>query len=187
MKVEARTASQFELGDAGDDILKLAEAIKTDNQAAIKQLTKSLAKREYIEDGIMTVFKPRSKGGLGVGREKGKVTPDGIDLKLQAISLAAPSGAVLGREGPALEEMAYIMAAVAEVAALKGPPEGKQKKRLGQLDQGNERNQHRPGQGRQGQGWRGRQGRGQQAQQQLCRLPRNFQKMIAAAFHEKDR
>ena len=105
---------------AGDKVLKLAAAIKAGNKAEIATLTKALAKMDH--DEVMEVLKPRSKGGLGFGRAPGKFTPDGIELKLQVIGRDAPSAAALTKEGEALDEAAYILAALGEVMAVKGPP-----------------------------------------------------------------
>jgi hypothetical protein len=119
---QARTALQK---GASADVLKLAAAIKAGDKDAVKTQATALAKLDM--DEVMDVFKPRSKGGIGVGKDKGKIIPDGIELKLQTMGRDAPSAAVLTKEGDALEEMAYVIAAVAEVAAIKGAPGGKQK------------------------------------------------------------
>src|ERR1700677_3918621 len=111
--------------DTNKQVLKLAAAIKAGNKDEVKKLAAALAK-EDLEEG-MAAFRPRWRGGLGVGREKGKITPDGMELKLQNMGRDAPSGAILGKEAEALEEMAYVIAAVAEVAAIKGTKDAKGK------------------------------------------------------------
>jgi cytochrome c556 len=107
----------------GKEVLKLAAAIKAGNAAAVKAQAAALAK-EDLED-VMNVLIPRSKGGVGVGRTPGKIIPDGIELKLQAMGRDVPGAAALAREAEALEEMSFILAAVAEVALAKGKPKDK--------------------------------------------------------------
>ena len=73
----------------------------------------------------------RTKKGLGVGKTPGKIVPDGIELKLTALGRDALAPASLVAEAEALEEMAYVIAAVADVAGAKPPAkfEGKQTKK----------------------------------------------------------
>lgn len=105
-------------------IKKLAATIKKGDD--VKSDAESLAKKEEVEE-IMEVFKPRKKGGIGVGAP-GAVTPDGIELKLINLGRDAPSPAALGKEAAALEEMAYIVAAVAKVTHAKAPTSNQGKK-----------------------------------------------------------
>jgi len=104
-----------------DKVVKLAAAIKAGDKDAVKTQAAALAKVDL--DEVMDAFKPRTKGGVGVGK-KGSITPDGIELKLQAMGRDAPGAGVLAKEVDALEDMAYIIAAVAEVNLAKGAPAG---------------------------------------------------------------
>jgi hypothetical protein len=62
---------------------------------------------------VMTVFKPRDKGGIGVGP---KARADGIELKIIALGKRAPAKADLARLQPDLELIAHVSKAMAEVA-----------------------------------------------------------------------
>jgi len=122
---------------AGDDkavrdgILKIAKALQKGDKAEATKLAQALLKKLDPDEGlhdVMHLFKPRSKKGMGVGTKAGTVTPDGIELKLLAIARDAPSAALLKREGDALEEMSYVVAAIAEVAQQKPPAKDSGKK-----------------------------------------------------------
>jgi hypothetical protein len=132
-------------GNGGDDdkvkiekarksVLKIAAALeKKDNTAAAaeaKALAKSLKDFDEIEN-VMAVFKLREKNGLGVGSKRDGIVPDGIELKLLGIARDAPGQNAANKEAEALEKMAYVIAAVAEVALAKPPDrdEGKKKKK----------------------------------------------------------
>jgi hypothetical protein len=106
-----------------EKLQKLGAAIKAGDKAAIKDLTAALAKADV--DDIMESLKTRTKGGIGVGK-KGVIAPDGIELKLQAMGRDAPA---LAKEGDALEEMAYNIAAIAEAIQAHGPPKGSKGKK----------------------------------------------------------
>lgn len=122
--------SQAQAGEGkeiNDAVAKIAAAIKKGDAAAAKADAEKLAKKiEAIED-VMNALKPRKKGGIGVGKP-GDVVPDGIELKLITLGRDAPSPAVLAKEAAHLEEMAYVLAAVADVTAAKAPTADKGKK-----------------------------------------------------------
>src|SRR6185369_11522326 len=108
-------ALMYGVGNAGDDaavkaaVLKIADALRKGDKEAAATQAEALAKKvEKLED-VMNLFKPRKKGGLGVGKA-GVVTPDGIELKLITLGRDAPAGAAMAKEGPALEDMAYQIA-----------------------------------------------------------------------------
>jgi hypothetical protein len=115
-------------------VLKIAAAIEKGDKAgataAAKALANSLKDFDEIED-VMAVFKLREKHGIGVGTKPNAIVPDGIELKLLAIGRDAPGQAAVNKEAEALEKMAYVIAAVAEVAIAKPPAkdEGKKKKK----------------------------------------------------------
>src|SRR5215213_6937850 len=83
-------------GHAGDDAAKyrkdvqaIADALKQGKTDAATDLAKKLAVKEK-EDGVgnvMALMKPRGgkDNGFGVGKSPGDVTPDGIELKLNAL------------------------------------------------------------------------------------------------------
>jgi Cytochrome C' len=112
-------------------VLKIAAAIEKGDKAGAAAEAKALAKSvEDIED-VMAVFKLREKHGIGVGPKANAIVPDGIELKLLAIGRDAPGQATVNKEAEALEKMAYVIAAVAEVAIAKPPAkdEGKKKRK----------------------------------------------------------
>jgi hypothetical protein len=121
-------------GTAGDNdeakeaILKIAAALEKGDAGAAKTQAEALAKKiEEIED-VMNLMKPRSKKGLGVGDKPGAIQPDGIELKLVKMGRDAPGGAAAKKEAKALEKMAYVIQAIAEVARLKPPKDESKKK-----------------------------------------------------------
>jgi hypothetical protein len=115
-------------GRAGDDkaardaVLKIADAFEKGDIEAAKKSAAAVAKK--IEDlgEVMDLFKPRTKKGIGVGDKAGVATPDGIEDMLRILGRDAPSQSKLQKIGKSLERMAYITAAITQVAHAK-PPE----------------------------------------------------------------
>ena len=111
-----------EHGRAGEDkaivdgVNKIADALEKGDKATATKLAQGLAKKLEDVEGLMSLFKPRTKKGLGVGPKAGVITPDGIEIKLLAMGRDAPSQATLNKEADALVRMAYITAAIGEVA-----------------------------------------------------------------------
>jgi hypothetical protein len=101
-------------------INKIADALEKGDKAGATKMAQGLAKKLEDLEGVMALFKPRSKKGLGVGPKAGIIVPDGIEIKLLAIGRDAPSAATLTKEADALARMAYITGAIGEVAAAKG-------------------------------------------------------------------
>ncbi|MFO0965866.1 MAG: cytochrome c [Gemmataceae bacterium] len=106
---------------AGDDekaqqkkILEFAAAIKTDKDAGLKKAADMGKKVDSIE-GIMHGFKPRKRGGFGVGDTPGAITPDGIELYINGLARDGITATALGKQAKAIEDLSYISAAVAEV------------------------------------------------------------------------
>lgn len=115
------------LGWAGDDdtakkgILKIAVALAKGDSAAAAADAKALAKKIEEIDEVMNLLRPRNKKGLGVGDKAGAIVPDGIELKLVQMGRDAPSQQAANKEAAALEKMAHIVGAIAEVAIVKTP------------------------------------------------------------------
>jgi hypothetical protein len=109
-------------------VTKIAAAIEKGDNASAKALATALAKKVDEIDDVMNVFKPRTKKGFGVGNKPGLIQPDGIELKLVDMGRDAPPQAKANKEAAALEEMAYRIAAVAEVALIKPPKDVGKKK-----------------------------------------------------------
>jgi hypothetical protein len=126
-------------GLAGDDekaqhadILKIAALLKTKKEEGQK-LAASLPKKYkydtlYSLEGIMHGFKVRKKGGFGIGKTAGAITPDGIELKINELQRDGITATALAKQAEAIEEMAYISAAIAEVAKHLDTKEFKGKK-----------------------------------------------------------
>jgi hypothetical protein len=70
---------------------------------------------KYKDDlkAVMTIFKPRDKGGLGVGP---KAKGDGIELKIISLGKRALAKADLAKQQSDLEQIARVSKAMAEVA-----------------------------------------------------------------------
>lgn len=111
-------------GDVKATVLKIADALKKGDAASADKDAAALAKSKDLDE-VMDLFKKRDKGGIGVGSKKDVAVPDGIEVKLVALGRDAPSAGALKKEGEALEEMGYVIAAVAKVAKLKPAPKSK--------------------------------------------------------------
>ncbi len=110
-----------------DAVGKIADALRKGDKDGAVKLAGALAQNLDSVEEAMDLFKLRKKGGFGVGKA-GSVTPDGIELKLLALDKRGLAAAALANEAAALEEMAYRIAAVAEVARLKPPARDEGKK-----------------------------------------------------------
>jgi hypothetical protein len=123
-------AGQGNAGEAKglkEGVLKVAEILKKgDMAAAAKQAALVATKVEDLED-LMALFKKRDKGGIGVGPKAGVAAPDGIEAKLNSMGRDSPSAATLKKEGDALEDMGYVVAAMALVTKAKPAPKAKTK------------------------------------------------------------
>jgi hypothetical protein len=107
--------------DLGAAVKKVADAIKSGDKDGAAKLAKDTAKG--IEDigDLMHLFKPRTKGGLGVGSKK-VVTNDAKDgIEAMIRDFARGDGiAGAGKISGSLEETGYWIAAMAEISAAKG-------------------------------------------------------------------
>jgi hypothetical protein len=116
------------------DVRKIADAFEKHDTAAAQQAAAALAKKPDADvETLMNLFKPRSKGGLGVGDKPGVVKRDGIEIKLQDLDKKAPSSAEVGQESAALTRAGYVAAAIAEAVRDKVPQEHKAKLKEWQL------------------------------------------------------
>ena len=107
---------------------EIAEAIQKGDGATAATKAKALAAKVEDLDDLMHSFKPRNKKGLGVGLKAGVVTPDGIEQKLEEIAKDGITDQQLAKEGKALNEAAWMTAAIAEVTKYKAPEKDKGKK-----------------------------------------------------------
>jgi hypothetical protein len=102
-----------------DGVLKIAAAVKKGDTSGADKQAAALAKKVEDLGDLMELFKPRDKGGIGVGPKAGVAVPDGIEKKLIAMERDAPSGSTLKKEADALEEMGYVIAAMAKTTKAK--------------------------------------------------------------------
>jgi hypothetical protein len=100
--------------DVKADILKLADALQKNDTATVKKLVDQLKKQD-LED-IMSTMKPPSKKGFDVVKE-------GVEIKLNSLSKRASD---VNANAAAYEKMGKIVAAIAEVTAVKCPVDKKQ-------------------------------------------------------------
>jgi hypothetical protein len=66
-------------------------------------------------------FKPRDKGGIGIGAKPDTVLPDSIELKIITLAKRTPAPAELAQEAAEIARMAAITRAVAELTRHWGP------------------------------------------------------------------
>jgi hypothetical protein len=111
-------------------VLKIAALLKKGDKDAAKSEAQALAKKVDELEDLMNVFKPRKKGGIGVGATPGGIIPDGIEQKLITLGRDAPGAAAMAKEASALEDMGYVIAAVAEVSKAKAPKQNMGKKTI---------------------------------------------------------
>ena len=110
-----------------DGVLKIAAAVKKGDTASADVQAAALAKKVDDLDDLMHLFKKRDKGGIGLGAKAGSVMPDGIEPKLISMEKNTLSASALKSEAESLEEMGYVIAAMAKVTRLKPPAKSKGK------------------------------------------------------------
>jgi cytochrome c556 len=106
---------------AKEAVLKLVGDMSGTNGDVKKEAADIAAKHDI--EFVMNQFKPREKGGLGVGAKPGAITPDAIELKL--IALGNPkkmiSKADLASQKADLQKMAETSLAIAEITPHYAP------------------------------------------------------------------
>src|SRR5262249_10579659 len=108
-------------GGANKDVLDLAKDLQEGKDGAAK--VADIRKKYELED-VMHVFKPSTKGGIGYdGGPRGAT--DGIELKVINLSKTALSADELARQKLPLAKLAYINAAIADVATKYAPDKPK--------------------------------------------------------------
>jgi hypothetical protein len=117
--VTGQGGAALQVKDLKEGVLKIADTIKKGDTAGADAQAGALAKKVEDLADVMEFFKKRDKGGIGVGSKAGVVVPDGIEMKLVGMGRDAPSVATLKKEASALEEMGYVVAAMAKVARAK--------------------------------------------------------------------
>jgi hypothetical protein len=76
-------------------------------------------------EAVMHQFKPRLRGGLGIGPKPGAIKPDSIELKLLDMAKKPMSKAAIDKEAMDLTRSIEVTAAIAEVAHFYKPKEKK--------------------------------------------------------------
>src|SRR5436190_1421050 len=89
----------------GADVRKIADAIKKGDTASAEAMAQKTAKKAEELADIMHLFKPRAKGGLGVG-PTAQAKSDGIEMRLRDIARDAPTNT------KDLEQLGYDTAAI---------------------------------------------------------------------------
>jgi hypothetical protein len=110
------------------EIDKIAAAHKKGDKAAAEKEGQAVSKKLEELYEAMDLMKPRKKEGFGVGSKPGAIVPDGIEQMLLKIARDAPTPGFMNKSGDALEEMAYRIAAIAEISLAKAPTKDQGKK-----------------------------------------------------------
>jgi hypothetical protein len=103
--------------DALDRLVKLKDADQAREAPRVA--------RTHKIDEIMIHYKPRMRGGWGVGEQPGSVVPDGIELKILHLSMKPYPPDRLVKERATLLEMGKRIKAVCEVTSHYGATVGK--------------------------------------------------------------
>jgi hypothetical protein len=115
-----------------DEVRKIADALEKGDTSAAKTQAKAVASKVDDLDDIMHMFSPRKPdgtGGEGIGAKPGAIKPDCIEVKIQYLGKRVLASE-LKNDTVALQRMAYISAAIAEIAQNKCPIE----KKMGEKD-----------------------------------------------------
>jgi hypothetical protein len=104
-------------------VLKIADLHEKADEAGAGQQAKAVAKQIEDVGDVMVLLKPRNKKpGLGGGPTPYAIAPDGIEQMIMALSRDGIPPEKLQKQAKALERLAYVSAAVMDVALAK-PPE----------------------------------------------------------------
>jgi hypothetical protein len=114
-------------GRAGEDkktqaeVLKIAAAHAKGAEKQAQTTAQALAKQIEDVGDVMDLLKPRTKGGLGVGPTPDAIKPDGVEQLIIALAKDGITPGKLAKHAQDLEQMAYLSAAVMDVALAKVP------------------------------------------------------------------
>jgi hypothetical protein len=106
--------------DIKGTVAKIADALKAGDKETAKKLATAAAKNIDEIGDVMHMFRPREKGGMGIGPKvfgtnKAK---DGIEITLRDLARDVPAN--VAKQSDALEAAGYYIAAIAELTAAKG-------------------------------------------------------------------
>ena len=104
---------------AKEAVLKLVDDLGKGTD--VKKEAADVAAKHEIE-AVMNQFKPRAKGGLGVGATAGAIMPDAIELKLIALGgkKVLPKADLTSQQAD-LQKMAEVTLAIAEITPHYAP------------------------------------------------------------------
>ena len=117
-----------EAAKATDALKKLVEAIEAGKEKDIPKLADELNKKTDLKHIMWSAYKPRKKGGLGVGAKPGTIRPDGIEAKIISMSKKPLPANQLQKESEDLIKMAEVSKAIAEIADRNAPQKDEPKK-----------------------------------------------------------
>lgn len=115
-------ADDNKLKAAQDAVAKVADLLAKNDDAGAKSAAAE-ARKNFDLDDIMSVFKARTKKGVGVGPTPGAIKPDHIEALFQNMEKRPPPQ----KDAPAVERSAYLSAAVALIVVEKCPVAKKEK------------------------------------------------------------
>jgi hypothetical protein len=108
-----------EVKEAKDAVTKLVNAMRQGGNAGPQAA--EVAKKVEIEN-LMIVFKPRNKGGFGIGPKPNTITPDGIEQKIINMAKLRLKQDRVAKQKEPLIEMTERVQAVAEITQHYMPP-----------------------------------------------------------------
>ena len=112
-------------------VKEIADELKKGNKAAAKKMADDAAKNLDEISDMMHLFRPRNKGGLGVGPiPLANPAKDGIEVMIRDLARDVPGG--IAKQAAGLEAMGYYIAAMGELANAavgKAPSGGKKTKK----------------------------------------------------------
>jgi hypothetical protein len=103
---------------ATETLRKVAKAFGGGKEAD-KADVETLTKLDLGES--MHKFKPRDKGGFGIGDKPGAISPDGIQSKVEALGKRKLTAAAVTKEADAIAQMALEVAAISVAATAHAP------------------------------------------------------------------
>jgi hypothetical protein len=110
-----------EAGKATDKLKKLVDALAEGKVDTVPGLAKATSGTTSLKHIMWAAYKPRDKGGMGMGATPGSIKPDGIEAKLIAMSRKPLGTAQLEKESPSLIRLAQVAQGMAEVVDLNPP------------------------------------------------------------------
>jgi hypothetical protein len=109
---------------AAEAVNKFTDAMPKLSPADLKKEAEALARKHEME-AVMHQFKPRVRGGLGIGPKANDIKPDSIELKLFDMAKKPMSKAAIDKEAKELIRSIEVTAAIAEVAHFYKPKDKK--------------------------------------------------------------